>query len=145
MNIISILVVLASNALAGGDYRTGKVTAFSGQNGQYSMHFIQTSTHTLLVPKCSAIDVKITFKRVPWFSWLPFYEGGNPGKGETLKAAELLRAAHQNGREIKFGYMGHGLVGTDKDNPCAFSSWQLGILKDEKDGTDIIMAFHDLI
>lgn len=140
MRIISfVILLLVSNiAVAGGDYVLGKVVSFSGGNGNYIFRFVQIDNHHKLIPSCQEFEVRVTYKRVPWFSWLPFVHASHPTKEKTKEAASFLLRANRENREVNFGYMGYGLVPTD--TPCSFLSRGMS-LESEKE-KNFVLSFH---
>ena len=125
-------------AAAGGDYASGKVADFSGQNGSYAFTF-KGDRPLVGMNKCPSLKVLVEYQRVPWFSWLPFIESGHPTEEETDKAAKMLQAAEQGSNAVSFGYMGNGLVPSGE--PCTFKSKGLSIKQDA--GKEFVLSFHD--
>lgn len=130
-----ILCVVSNIAVAGGDYAIGKITSFSGENGNYLFRFVQTDNRAELLRGCREFEVKVTYKRVPWFSWLPFVHTSHPTREGTIKAALFLMNANQSNREVGFGYMGYGLV--PADTPCSFLSLGLSL------ESGYVLSFHN--
>ncbi len=143
MRILSLLIlsVVSTVALAGGDYVLGKVTSFSGEGGNYSFHFIQTDGGKELMSRCREFDVQVNHVRVPWYSWLPFVQTSHPSKEKTNEAASFLLKAHQENRQVLFGYMGYGLVPSSA--PCSFLS--RGILLEAEKEKSFVLSFHNPI
>lgn len=135
-----MICLTSSAALAGGDFARGKVVAFSNDSGSYSFQFSPTERRSLLLTGCSEFNVKVEYKRVPWFGWLPFVHSSHPTKRQTETAASFLRAANQSGQEVYFGYMGYGLV--PKASDCSFSSRGLDL--EQSRGMQIVLSYHDL-
>jgi hypothetical protein len=135
--VISSFLV-ASSALAGGNSVLGRVSAFTGERGTYSFRFEQTAKGYELLKGCPVFDVEVHFKRVPWHSWLPFVEPSHPTFEQTEVAAKFLQRSELEGRSVNFGYMGGGLIASDK--PCRFHSKGLVLWED---GTPTVVAFHN--
>jgi hypothetical protein len=141
---LAVAVLLAANAFAGGDDVLVKVAAFSGKSGRYRMHVVQTSTGPSLIGDCREFDLQVAYRRPRWFTWLPFFYSGNPSKKETNDAAAFLKFAQRTGTEIRFGYLGNGMVPDPGGKACSFLSWGLGQRRDAGDEV-ITLAYHDEI
>jgi hypothetical protein len=137
--VLACLAFLSSVAYAGGDYRFGKIATLSGSNGSYAITFVQSEPGPALLRGCAEFDVKVRYRRVPWFSWLPFVASNHPSLKETEAAAEFLREAFRNERPVFFGYMGHGLVSDDR--LCSFLS--NGLRVHSEDGRTFVLSYHD--
>ncbi|NTW64677.1 MAG: hypothetical protein HGA46_11540, partial [Chlorobiaceae bacterium] len=124
---------------AGGDAVSGRVTGFTAKEGKYIIRFLQTENAPDLISGCKEIEVSVKFARVPWFSWLPFVASNHPSKKETDEAIEYMRNANHSNQLINFGYMGYGLVPTEKN--CSFKSKGLRIYRDQ--GKTSVLSFHD--
>jgi hypothetical protein len=133
-----VSLVLPSLALAGGDYVSGTVSAFSRKDGIFSFTFVAARTLVGL-EQCQSLRVSVEYGRVPWYSWLPFVDSGHPTKAQTESAASLLQAAHRTSQPILFGYLGHGLVPSSA--PCTFKSKGLAIESDR--GRQFVLSYHD--
>jgi len=140
MNFISfvVLFMLSGLALAGGDSVRGKVSNFSGKDGNYSFRFTLTDRRSELLA-CREFEVRVRYERVPWYSWLPFVYTTHPAKEETTEAASFLLNAQRQNREINFGYMGGGLIPTDR--LCSFVSRGLSIYSSDK--KNLVLSFYD--
>ncbi len=135
-----LLCLLSNVAVAGGDAVPGRVTSFSGADGSYRFHFVQTDNRAELVKGCKELDVQVSYERVPWFSWLPFVHSSHPTREETDAAASYLLSASREKREVYFGYLGNGLAPTGA--PCSFLSRGLSLHGKEP---IIVLSFHDSV
>jgi hypothetical protein len=131
-------LVASGVALAGGDYASGHISSLSGKNGSYSFKFSQLAGGPELVAGCPSFNVLVEFSRVPWYSWLPWVKGLHPTLDETNSAAEFLRTAELENRPIRFGYMGSGLI--ESDRHCVFGSKGLQLFND---GVTAVLSYHD--
>jgi hypothetical protein len=136
----AILVVVCDAAWAGGTSVLGKVSAFSGERGHYTLRFEQTETTSELIPGCPTLDVEISYARVPSYSWLPWIETAHPTLQQTEVAAEYLRKANKEGRVVGFGFMGSGLIPTGAH--CHFRSKGLQLFEDR---VPSVLAFHNYV
>ena len=139
MKILSFLFfsLLPSFAIAGGDYVVGKISKFSGKNGNYFFHFTQMEKRQEMLSGCREIDVNVNYEKKSWFKEL--LSAKQPATlEETEKAALFLLNAQLNNQLVSFGYIGYGLVPTDA--PCTFLSKGLFFLPSEK---NIVFSFHD--
>jgi hypothetical protein len=135
---VILLFALAGVAHAGGDFVLGRVSAFTGEDGNYRFHFSQTATRPLLLEDCAEFDVTVEHEHVPWFSWL--IPSSHPSKKETAAAAVVLRTGQLESREVYFGFMGYGLVPTDAK--CRFKS--RGMAVKELEGKQLVLSYHEL-
>jgi hypothetical protein len=94
-------------AVAGGNATRGLVTAFSGADGDYRFTFQHKGAR--LVMGCPALEVTVSYARVPWYSWLPGVQSRHPGLAQTVAAAAALQSAFKDKQEIYLGTMGMGL------------------------------------
>jgi hypothetical protein len=133
-----LLLLFSAAAFAGGDNSSGKISEFSGKDGNFSFQFVETGKIPL-VDKCPKFTVRVRYERVPWYSWLPFVETSHPTRKETDEAGEFIRNAFQGGAEIKLGYIGSGLV--PDGAKCSFASRGL-VLAKEPTGS-VVLSFHD--
>ncbi len=117
----------------------GKVSEYSGDDGNYRIHFKQVRMQGKLTSGCKEFDVAIVHETTPWYAWMPFVETTHPTKEETLEAASFLEAAAKGSREIYFGYVGNGLE--LRGRACLFSSH--GIIKYNDRGRTCILSFFD--
>ncbi len=115
-----LLCLMPNVAVAGGDAVPGKVSSVSGADGNYQFHFVQTANRAELISGCKELDVKVSYERVPWFSWLPFVHSSHPTREKTDEAASYLLNASRENRDIYLGYMGSGLI--PAGTPCSFLS-----------------------
>lgn len=88
---------------------------------------------------CRSITVKVRYRRVPWFFWLPLVRSNHPSEAQTQAALEYLKAAYRDQSEVVFGYMGSGLLSTE--TPCVFRSRGLLLGGDEK-GRHVLSFFN---
>jgi hypothetical protein len=140
--ITSILLLLPVCCFPGGDAVAGRVGSVVQQADVYMIHFIQTDGHDELINDCKEIKVEVKHSRVPWFSWLPFIKTEHPTKKETVESIEYLKNANKADQTVYFGFMGYGLVPTDKK--CSFRSKGLKIIE-LQNGNRAVMSFHDQI
>lgn len=134
----AMIALLPSLALAGGDYVSGKVSSFSGNDGTYTFTFVAKKTLVGL-EQCQSLTVNVEYGRVPWYSWLPFVHTNHPTKAQTESAASLLQTAHRASQPILFGYLGYGLVPSRV--PCTFKSKGLAVESDR--GREFVLSYHD--
>jgi hypothetical protein len=139
MKCVGVLIaLLPSLALAGGDYVSGRISRFSGKDGDYTFTFVADQALVGL-EQCQSLQVNVEYGRVPWYSWLPFVHTNHPTKAQTESAASVLQAAHRTSRPILFGYLGYGLVLSSA--PCTFKSKGLAIENDR--GHEFVLSYHD--
>ncbi|WP_227818180.1 hypothetical protein [Nitrogeniibacter aestuarii] len=136
--IIAFSALLPSLVFAGGDYVSGKVSDFTGNDGEYSFTFAAERTLVGL-EACSVLKVHVTHKRVPWLSWLPFVHSSHPTQEQTNMAAVVLKQAAEAGHPALFGYLGDGLIASGA--PCTFRSH--GLLLDDNEGKELVLSFYD--
>lgn len=118
MKTAGLLLLLAGNAFAGGDFASGKVTAFQIQNGVFSFHFIQTGTRPPLLGECKEVDVQI--RKARWYSWIPFARFNHPTNRESLDAGKFVGETFQKSVDLNLGYMGFGFELGEKE--CSYIS-----------------------
>lgn len=140
--IVAILFVVSSAALAGGDYALGKVSNFTGEDGNYSFRFTQTDGRAELLQGCREFDVRINYGRVPWYSWLPFVHTSHPTEEKTKEAVSFLRKANLENRAVYFGYMGYGLVPTGGGS-CSFLSRGMSLEREKE--KSFVLSFHNSV
>lgn len=134
----ALIALLPSLALAGGDYVSGRISSFSGEDGVYAFTFEAEQTLVGL-EQCRSLKVNVEYALVPWYSWLPFVHTNHPTKAQTESAGSFLQAAYRTSRPILFGYLGYGLVPSSA--PCAFKSKGLAIENDR--GREFVLSYHD--
>ena len=134
-----LLTLIPLTAAAGGDAITGTVRTFSGESGSYHFQIVRTSEQELVGYPCTEFDITVEYQRVPWYSWLPFVHSSHPTEKDTEAAALYLKEAAQSSREVSFGYMGGGLMPTDK--PCAYRAKGLELLGGSDPKT--VVAYHE--
>jgi hypothetical protein len=137
-NLVALFLSLPALANAGGDYVSGKVRGFSGDDGEYSFTFAPDG-RLVGFEGCQSFTVNVTYERVPWYSWLPFMHTNHPSKAQTKFAAELLRKAEQSSEPILFGYLGYGLV--PSTGHCTFKSKGLALEHDAD--REFVISYHD--
>ena len=130
--------LLPSLVFAGGDYVPGKISDFTGNDGEYSFTFAAERTLVGL-EACPLLKVHVTYARVPWLSWLPFVHSSHPTREQTNMAAAVLKQAAEAGRPALFGYLGGGLIASGE--PCTFKS--NGLLLDRDAGKEFVLSFYD--
>ncbi len=132
-----MLLFTSLNVVAGGDFVEGTITKLKGDASSFQMIFIQNDSHSL-VKGCEIYDVSLTYKRVPWFSWVPMIKTSHPSKDQTNEAIAYLRSAFNNQKKVRFGYMGGGLYPTNKN--CSFLSKGFQLMQSE--GNDFVLSFY---
>lgn len=135
---ILILMLLPNLCFAGGDYSEVSIKNFtgSGSNANFTIEFVNDRKFD---ESCDALKVSLKYKRVPWYSWLPFVHSSHPTQVETREAVMHLEESFKENLNVYFGYIGGGLIPTDK--PCEYVS--KGLNMDEFDNYKYIHAFHD--
>ncbi|MFO6421979.1 hypothetical protein [Motilimonas sp. KMU-193] len=135
---ILILLLFPTLCFAGGDYSEVRINEFygSGARADFTIEFVNDRKFNEI---CDVLKVQVKYKRVPWYSWLPFVHSSHPASTDTQKSVAYLENAFTENETVNFGYMGHGLKQSDK--PCEFIS--KGLRLDGVDEFHYIMSFHD--
>jgi len=131
---LCLLSLLSGHARAGGDFSQFKVLAYSEINGVYHFSLEEKQNSRQLIGSCKSFDVRVNYKRVPWYSWLPFVHTSHPSYDDTITALKYIKDAYDSNKDVYFGYMGNGLGSTSA--ACVFDSYGLKI-----DGTTILSYY----
>lgn len=134
---LCLLNALSSHAYAGGDFSQFKVLAYSEMNAVYHFSLEEKQSSRQLISGCKNFDVRVNYKRVPWYSWLPFVHTSHPSYDDTIKALEYIKDAYDSNKDVYFGYMGNGLGRTSA--ACVFDSYGLKI-----DGVTILSYYGNV-
>lgn len=122
--MLCLLSLLSNHAHAGGDFSQFKVLAYSEMDAVYHISLEEKNSRQL-ISGCKSIDVRVNYKRVPWYSWLPFVNTSHPSYNDTIKALKYIKDAYDSNKDVFFGYIGNGLGKTD--SACVFDSYGLKI------------------
>ncbi len=137
--IILLIGLFAGESYAGGDAWQGRVTSFEKHNGSYTFTMKFPTKEIRLPSNCRQITVNYKYKRVPWYSWLPFIETSHPSYSQSKKAIQYIENKYNQNQDIYFGYMGSGLIPVE--NECTFKTKGLGI--NESENIKAILAYHN--
>ena len=134
---LCVLSLLSDYAHAGGDFSQFKVLTYSEMNDVYHFSLEEKKNSRQLINGCKNFDVRVNYKRIPWYSWLPFVHTSHPSYDDTIKALNYIKDAFDSNKDVYFGYMGNGLGKTSA--ACVFDSYGLKI-----DGVTILSYFGNV-
>lgn len=140
--IIFLFVSLPSMLFAGGDCSLMNVESIKKEKGVTEIEVKQIDKDNMLLMKgCPRFNFTVTYKRVPWYSRLPFMQSSHPTEKENKESLNLMENAYKSKKVINFCYMGYGLAHTEKE--CSFVSYGLKTLQIQ--GNKLVVSFYNEI
>ena len=139
--IMLFFISLPSMLFAGGDCALVTVESIKKEKGVTEIEVKQVEDNIPFMKGCPQFEFTVTYKRISWYSWLPFMQGFHPTEKENKESLHLMDNAYKNKKAINFCYMGYGLAYTEKK--CSFVSYGLKTLQIQDDKS--VVSFYDEI
>lgn len=139
---ISVLLLVASQAIAGGSNERVTVKSLEIDGSDYTLVVIPEKINSSNYPdpfmgSCEYSTVRGTYDRLWWL-----FRNGPPGGREShMQALRALEEARSKNEPLRLGWLGTGFKCIEKEHPCIVESKGLWLMEEE--GKFVIMSFYD--